>query len=420
MSKATEFLKKHGLEADRVQLPEQIGPFLEEMKRGLEGKESSLLMIPTFLSPKRDLPKNHPILCVDAGGTNLRICTAEFDDAGNFRHDEITRCIMPGVERELEADEYFALCAEAIAPYLASSRDICISFAYRTRVTEEIDAEIYELTKEVSVINPEGRLVGAEIVSALAAMGETDVRAIVINDTVAGSLSGRSDYPGYGAYTGTVLGTGSNSCYTDADRNITKLPGLDPDGRMVINTEAGSYDKMPRSPVDVAFDATTRNPGIGISEKMTSGAYLGPLCEFVLRFAGAEDVFSTKSIEQLQHLTTRGVNDFLRSGEGLIAEYLVDEHDEEMAREILLDILDRAARLIALQMAACALKSDRTSDDILLTMEGSTYQKLYGMKDGILGYLLPFLDAQGLHGTVVTPEFVVLKGCLIAGLSVLA
>ncbi len=40
---------------------------------------------------------------------------------------------------------------------------------------------------------------------------------IVINDSVASALSGMAEKngAGYGAYTGTILGTGSNSCYVE-------------------------------------------------------------------------------------------------------------------------------------------------------------------------------------------------------------
>ncbi|MBD5559670.1 MAG: hypothetical protein HDQ87_04840 [Clostridia bacterium] len=417
MSKAREFIERHRLEADRIRIDEQIGRYLEEMDRGLAGEDSCLLMIPTFLSPRRDLPRNEPILCVDAGGTNLRICTAYFDDEGKFCHSDIAKYIMPGVEKELDADEYFTLVADFVRPYLADSRNICISFAYRTKVTDKIDAEIIELTKEVNVRNPEGRLLGAEVVAALRHMGEDNVRAIVINDTVAGSLSGRSDFPGYGGYTGTVLGTGSNSCYSESYANIKKIPNLPAEGEMVINTEAGSYDKMPRTDIDIAFDATTKNPGIGIAEKMTSGAYLGPLCGFTLRVAGAEGVFTTKAIEHLHHLKSRAASEFLNYDEGAIEEFLLNEEDERAAREILLEIADRAARLVALQMAACVMKSVRSSDDMLMTMEGSTYEKFYGLKDGIHHHLFSYLESQGIKGRIETPEYVVLKGCLIAGLS---
>lgn len=417
MSKAKEFIERHRLEADRIRLDEQIGPYLVEMEKGLAGEDSCLLMIPTFLSPRRDLPRNEPILCVDAGGTNLRICTAYFDDDGVFRHSDIAKYIMPGVEKELDADEYFTLVADFVRPFLAQSRRICISFAYRTKVTDKIDAEIIELTKEVNVRNPEGRLLGAEVVGALKRMGEDDVSAIVINDTVAGSLSGRSDFPGYGAYTGTVLGTGSNSCYSESYDKIPKIASLPDEGEMVINTEAGSYDKMPRTDIDIAFDATTKNPGIGVAEKMTSGAYLGPLCGFTLRVAGAEGVFSSDAIEHLHHLKSKDASAFLHGDDAPLSEYLLTEADLQGAREILGEIADRAARLVALQMAACVMKSVRTSDDILMTMEGSTYQKFYGLKDGIHRYLFSYLESQGLHGRIETPEFVVLKGCLIAGLS---
>lgn len=421
MSTASEFVKKYRLSPEEFTLEEQLPIFLEEMKLGLEGQPSSMLMIPTYLQPKEDLARNHEIICADMGGTNLRICAAHFDEDGKFVISDMTRYIMPGVEEELDADTFFQTLAELIAPYCSISKDLVISFAYRTKVTPDIDGEIVEITKEVKVNGSPGKLIAKEMKAAFENLGIPGMNIIVINDSVAVSVSGRGEHlnEGFGTSTGTILGTGSNSCYVEANANITKVPDLPKGGTMVINTEAGSYNKMPRGELDIEFDEATLNPGIGISEKMTSGGYIGPFLELVLRRAAEEDVFQTKAILEMEpgQLTTADVDAYLRDGSGLIAEYMVDEKDDEAVRTILNAVIDRAAKLVALQMAGCAIKGYKTSDKALLTIEGSMYQKMHGMREAVQGYLLPFLEKNGISGTVVEPSHAVIKGCAIAGLS---
>lgn len=421
MSTAAEFIKKYKLSPDEFELEEQLPIFLNEMKRGLAGEDSSMLMIPTYLQPKEDLARNHPIVCADMGGTNLRICAAHYDDEGNFQTGEITRYVMPGVESELEAGEFFEQLAKYIAPYTDKSKDLVISFAYRTKVTPEIDGEIVEITKEVKVNGSPGLLIAQEMKKAFEKLGIPDMRIIVINDSVAVSVSGRGEHlgEGYGTSTGTILGTGSNSCYVEEDLNITKVPDLPPDSTMVINTEAGSYDKMPRGEIDIEFDKATLNPGIGVFEKMTSGGYIGPLCEMILRRAAKEGVLKSGPLTEIQEgtISTSDIDEFLRHGTGVVSEYMTDKEDADAANEILSSVIERAAKLLALQMAGCVIKGYKTNNRALMTIEGSMYNKMYGMREGLKEYLFPFLTKHGIDGTIVEPKLAVLKGCAIAGLS---
>ncbi len=418
MTKAEQFIQRHHMDYRMIDLEAQLPIYLEEMQKGLDGEQSSLLMLPSFLCVTDGVQLGKPVVCVDAGGTNLRVTAACFTQNGTFETRDIARYVMPGVERELSAQEFFDALAGYIAPFCAFSKNIVISFAYRAKTTPGIDSEIIEITKEVKVRGAEGKLLAEEIGASLAKMGIQHANIIVINDSVATALSGKAEYlnRGYGAFTGTILGTGSNSCYMESNQNIGKLPGL-PDGTMVINTEAGSYNKMPRSDIDIAFDGTLQNPGVGLAEKMTSGAYLGALCAFTLKQAAQEDVFQTKAVEGLRGLKSEDVSVYLADGSGLVAEFMANEEDGQNARELLHNIVHRAARMAALQMAAMALKSCRCNNRVCMTIEGSTYEKMYGLKQELLNTLIPFLEKKGVEADVVELELSVLKGCAIAGLS---
>ncbi len=419
MSQASNFISRYDIDYRSIRLEEQIGVYLEEMERGLRGEPSSLLMLPSYIQLKDDMQKNKKVVCVDAGGTNLRITTAYFDNSGTLVMGNIDRHIMPGVEKMLSAQEFFDILAELIAPFCVETKDIVMSFAYPSKTTPNIDAIPIFLTKEVKVSDISGKAVAREITEALAKKGVAGASMIVTNDTVVSALSGRAEYAakGYGAFTGTILGTGSNSCYPELCANIKKLPELSGKGVMIVNAEAGSYDKMPRSIIDINYDASTQCPGTGIAEKMTSGAYLGALCKFMLRQAAEDNVFRTRGVEEIQQLTTMDVSEYLSNGSGIIEEYMLNEEDEANAKELLQNIVFRAARLAAVQMAAMAVKSHKQNNRICMSIEGTTYEKMPGLKQELHSCLLEYLGSKGIDATITTIEHAVLKGCAIAGLA---
>lgn len=417
MLTAKEFINEHKMEYTSVDVKNEMDAYIDEMKKGLCGEKSSLLMIPSYITLKSEVQREKPVICVDAGGTNLRIAVAEFLEDGSFHTEKIQRYLMPGVEKELEAEEFFDILAGYILPFTEIAKDIVISFAYPARILPDIDCEIVEITKEVKVKNAVGKRLGKEICASLAKQGAKGCNIIVVNDSVATALAGKAEKlnDGYGSFTGTILGTGSNSCYIEYVRNIAKLAGGG-EGVMVINTEAGSYSRVPRSDIDLAYDESTQNPGLGVFEKMTSGGYIGPLCDFTLRTAAREGVFAN-GFSLAKTVSTVDVNDFLTDGSGAVGKYFTEAADRDAAREILLNIVLRAGRFLALQMAAVAVKAAKENERVCMTIEGTTYEKMFGLKKEALTVLLPYLDSIGIKADVISVEHAVLKGCAIAGLS---
>ncbi len=419
MSEAGEFILRHGMDYRQIKIEEQIAVYLDEMKKGLSGAPGSLLMLPTYLRLENEVRREQKVVCVDAGGTNLRAAHAWFDGGGAFQMGEFKRSVMPGVEEAVSAQRFFDMLAEYIAPYCDAAKEIVISFAYRAKPTPDTDAEIIEITKEVKVSGGEGKRLGAEIKKSLEKLGVLGARITVINDSVATALAGKAERlnGGYGTFTGTILGTGSNSCYMESVVNIGKLEGEQKDGVMVINTEAGGYDRLPRSDIDFGYDATTRHPGIGVAEKMTSGGYIGALCEYMLDAAADEGVFRTRGVKEITGLTTKDVSEYLFDGSGIIEEYMLTDEDEQNAKELLQNIVLRAARVAALQMAAIAEKAYKANKKLCMVLEGTTYQKMPGLKEELHKVLLEYLESRGYQADIISVEHAVLKGCAIAGLS---
>ena len=72
MNRAQLFLKEHKMTASDVNIGELSNLFNNEMEKGLAGKESSLIMIPTYIEVNKQITANQPVIAIDAGGTNFR------------------------------------------------------------------------------------------------------------------------------------------------------------------------------------------------------------------------------------------------------------------------------------------------------------------------------------------------------------
>ena len=99
-----DFLQRHGLSVDSVDVGGLVDGFLAEMELGLAGRPASLAMLPTYLSADRPIPANTPVLVLDAGGTNLRVARIVFDQAAKPTFSDMTRVRMPGSDREVDKE----------------------------------------------------------------------------------------------------------------------------------------------------------------------------------------------------------------------------------------------------------------------------------------------------------------------------
>ena len=76
-------------------LPELVDPAVysdmicEDMKRGLAGENSFMPMIPTYLVNDGAVPKNDPVIVIDAGGTNFRCGLLRFSESEETDDDLI-------------------------------------------------------------------------------------------------------------------------------------------------------------------------------------------------------------------------------------------------------------------------------------------------------------------------------------------
>lgn len=402
MNKTQQFLKAHKLSSDELDLKLITDDFISEMKKGLEGKGGSLLMLPTYIGAEGTIKPNQPVVAIDAGGTNFRAVKMSFDNNLKLVTENLQQRKMPAIDEELSNKEFFATLAAYLTEYKDVSDKIGFCFSYAVEIYPNKDGKLLEWSKEVKAPEVLGQMVGKNL---LEAMGTPNKQIVLMNDTVSTLLAGQAATAGreFDTYIGFILGTGTNACYIEENKNITKTPNLDLAGNQIINIETGNFNLMPRTDIDIAFDNTTKLPGRYTFEKMIAGGYFGGLCTTALKMAAKENVFSAESIvkmKDLGELTSEEVNKFVCGIDlpaNVLSAVLVTKEDKNAAAEIINALITRAAKLVAGSLAAVILKTGKgksIAKPVLMTIEGTTFYKLHNFQVMFEAYLQGFLSGE--------------------------
>ena len=216
-----------------------------------------------------------------------------------------------------------------------------------------------------------------------------------------------------------------NTCYLERNERIKKSDQLcRTPGKTIINMESGGFRGFPQGDFDRLLDARSDAPGIFPYEKMVSGRYLAPLIDLVLRGAIEEGVLSPyfeAAYRKLPLLTLREVDTFL-AGEGpLIGCCAEREGDRTGLRERLTILLDRAARMVAVNLAAIFLQTGAGRDGnrpAIIAVDGSTYHRSPTLQERLRVHLDALLGGTlGRSYTLYRAEATTLIGTAIAALT---
>ncbi len=425
------FLRRNRLDPGRTDLAAGCTAFLDEMTRGLQGRPSSLPMIPTYIETIREVPRGEKVIALDAGGTNLRVALVGFDGKGAPVVEDLTRHRMPGVDAPISRDDFFRALASFVLPLAGKADRIGFCFSYPAEIMPQKDGRLIQFTKEIKAQGVEGELIGGGLARALSAAGARgQPRIVLINDTVTTLLAGRNAIPErrFDSFVGVVCGTGFNVAYVESNALIRKTAGLDPAGFQVVNTESGSFGRDVLGPVDDAFDAATINPGRYRHEKTISGAYLGALCLFAAQRAAREGHLGAGAAEALEGigaLSTRELNDFLLAPDDTrhpLGGVCARIPGGAAALYVLCDrIVERAAAHVAVNIAAVVLKTGRGGDPrypVCVTVDGTTFWQLRGFRSRVESFLRLLLRGRRARAWEITGvDDAPLLGAAIAALT---
>ena len=417
MKNVKEFMLRHGMNADRVELERYAKAFLDAMKRGLGTKQELVPMIPTYLRGEAQVPQNRKAAVIDAGGTNYRTALVSFDETG-YRLEHLERSLMPGTDEPAAWSEFISRTADGIEPLLSQTDLIGFCFSYPAEVTPDIDSRVLGLTKQVKLIGAEGRLLGADLAAELSRRGFDKKKIVVLNDTPATLLGGSAllDKAKYGGFIGMVAGTGVNTCCMILDSAIGKL-GLKSSEKMLVNLESGSFDGFPRGDFDLEMDNNLPDTGYYIGEKLCSGAYLGEVCRYTLQAAAREDLFENAAGEYILSLDKLDTPTADAWGTGKLPDCF-GEADKEKTVYITHELFDRAARCMCCNLSAILLLTGEGREKpVCICADGSLYKKSALFAPMLYRHMSDYAGAKlGRRFEFVTGEETTLLGTAAAAL----
>ncbi len=402
MKDCKKFLAEHKIRSNDIDIQQIVDLLTSDMSQGLQGRGSTLRMIPTYIEAENQFLTGVPVVAVDAGGTNFRAALVKFNVQGKLEISNLMNAKMPGLEGEISKAEFFETIADYVRPIAELSDRIGFCFSYPTEILPDKDGKLLQFCKEVQAPEVVGELIGKNLLEYLGMAGK---QIVLLNDTVATLLAGKSASFGreYDSYIGYILGTGTNTCFIESNRNILKVKGLDPAKSQIINVESGNFGRVTQSDIDIAFDKTTVNPGEYKFEKMFAGGYFGGLCLMALKTAAKEGFFtgaSAAALITMSELSSEDVNKFISkpiTGNSPLHNLQLDEADMDKCIEIIECLIDRSAKLVAANIAAVILKTSKGKSaerPILITIEGTTFYKLHNLRKYFEKYLKEYLKEE--------------------------
>lgn len=417
MENVKNFMLRHGMNADRVELEQYTRAFYECMERGLKESQPNVPMIPTYLRLDGQLPKDRKAAVIDAGGTNYRTALLSFGDNG-CRLECLERSLMPGALAPAHWSDFIKHTANSIEPLLDQTDVIGFCFSYPAEVTPDIDSRVLGLTKQVKLLAAHGRLLGADLNAELERRGLGKRKIVVLNDTPATLLGGAAmlDRERYGGFIGMVAGTGTNTCCGLPEHRVAKL-GLHGDGKMLINLESGSFDGFPRGDIDLGMDNALPDTGYYIAEKMCSGAYLGELSRYTLQAAAREGLFSSAAAELILRLTKLDTPTADAWAAGKLPECF-GMSDRDSAVYIIHELFDRAARCMCCNLSAILLLTGEGSGKpVCISVDGSLFKKSALFRPLLEKHMQAYAGAAlGRHFEFITSDETTLLGTAAAAL----
>ncbi|MFH1995791.1 MAG: hypothetical protein ABIJ27_02195 [Candidatus Omnitrophota bacterium] len=373
-----------------------MGDFVGEMSAGLEGRESSLKMLPAYVD-RASGSETGTYFAIDLGGTNLRVLETELQGNGRIAESIVKNFTLNKNLITGSGEAFFYFIADCIREILIERGksldqplDIGFTFSFPLDQSRIDSGVLLRWTKGFSI----GGILGNDVVllmnEALKKRGLNAVRVVSLaNDTV-GTLVAKS-YEDPRCDIGVILGTGTNACYTESIESIKKASGLSsPSGKMIVNTEWGNFNKIRMNSYDRLVDDASTNPGEQIMEKQVSGMYLGEVARLTMRdlitnkelFGGVtsdyfekEDVFKTELVSKIESFSIEDVPGLssLLSTMGIGTPSI---KDAIITRRICQIVSTRAARISASMIAGVVIKLDpELAHDHTVAVDGALFEK---------------------------------------------
>ncbi|XP_050302604.1 hexokinase type 2-like [Anthonomus grandis grandis] len=263
--------------------------YLDNVNRGLKKETNPSAIIKCFPTYVQDLPnrtETGKFLALDLGGTNFRVLLITLADGKCDMQSEIyviPKEIFTGSGVELF--DHIAKClSEFSTKYGVQEEKIPLGFTFSFPVTQVglTKGILKKWTKGFKCDDVIGQDAVQYLIDAIKRRSDVDIDVVAILNDTTGTLMACAWIEPY-CRIGLIVGTGSNACYYEYQKNAELYD--EPDmgsGRIIINLEMGAFGEdgaidFILTEEDKVVDQNSINPGGQIHEKCVSGMYLGEL-----------------------------------------------------------------------------------------------------------------------------------------------
>ncbi len=301
---------------------------------GLQDEGTEIKCLPTYIHPKKDGIKGEATV-FDLGGTNFRaavVSVGEETSIAGLVEKNITEMKTAGFT---EDDLYISQAQTINQLSLPQNSPIGYCFSYPAKSLLNGDAELIKWTKGVNIAGMEGNPVGEPLVKFLNEKTNVSFNKIaVVNDTITSLFAGLMN-PGFDAYIGLIVGTGTNMATFFPSEYIPKIKSLEGwSGETPVNLESGNFNPPHLTAFDAEVDENSDNKGYQIFEKAISGMYLGR----IFRSVFPNDGLDVK-------LDAAGLSKMMNNPEEYKLDYV----------ETAFQIYERSAKLVAASLVGLVL-----------------------------------------------------------------
>lgn len=368
-----------------------------EMDAGLEGRKSSIAMFPAYC----DAAGGHEqgfYLALDLGGTNFRVMMVKLP--GNKRKPQVVaeaKYKLTPAQIGGTGEALFGSIANYLRKFMndhcyTKEYGLGYTFSFPVNLLGINEGVLMKWTKDFSASGVVGRKVVDLQNKALRRKGVKNVRILALaNDTV-GTLQAQAVVDP-NCVMGVILGTGFNIAVRVATSHIHKPIGAYQGASMIINMEAGGFDRaLPLTSYDLQVDRESGNRGHQRVEKMISGKYLPQLVRLIVLdlvkhgalFDGVvptvfaqRDVFKGLHMDVFDAGSVKAVNAL---SEELFGRVLAPA-ERRILSGVCRAVARRSARVAAALIVASLDKAERRSATrVTVAVDGSLFEKYPGYK----------------------------------------
>jgi len=390
------------------QLLEIANDLKSKIETGLQKDGTEIKCLPTYIHPKKDGITGEATV-FDLGGTNFRaavVSVGEETKITGLAEKDITEMKTAGFT---ETDLYNSEAEAIVQLKLPANSSIGYCFSYPAKPMLNGDAELIVWTKGVNISGMAGKPIGAPMVKFLndTLNAGFNGKIAVVNDTITSLFAGLAN-PGYDAYIGLIVGTGTNMATFFPSTYIPKIEGMEGwSGETPVNLESGNFNPPNLTKFDEEVDNYSDNKGNQRFEKAISGMYLGRIFRAVFPNDGLDI-----------NLDAAGLSKMMNNPDQYKLEYV----------ETAYQIYQRSAKLVAASIAGLVLNLNSAYPSvkkIQVLAEGSLFWskvKAHDAKyvDMVNDSLKELLAESGLIDTVVDISRIENANLIGAAMSVLS